>query len=675
MFNYPKPRKSDFTYELHGVTMADPYQWMEDRHAEETLAWVKAQNEFTDNFFNTLEGYDAPALAKKLKENAKGVSYSEEYELNDKLYCIKTDEASKVYAVVLDMDYKEIETIATPESFDGKYIYSSCIPSVLDNGIVAVNGLEHGKAAPSIVVYDYKNDKVLHTLEGMFSWCWGGDGKTIYFADADIDKTTGKSVHYVKVYNTDTDEITTIHTHNEHSPFLRLSASADGKYIFILAFRDYSNCKLYCFTPADNTTVELTDGDYLSISYLGSNEKYHYIFSRENADFGKIIGVEIGGKIADAKVIIPESEKNLIGAQITPKYILVSSMKDVAGVLDVYSHEGEYVKTVELPDTFGNCGSRNFGSHIVSKAKNFYFSFESFRVAPMTMRYNLETDEVSVAYQKKKVNVPDDIVVEQIFVPSSADGVKIPAFVVHKKDIKLDGNNPVLMFGYGGYRLPVAPQFFNTTTVRDIYDWVNDGFVYVSCNLRGGNEYGTKWHHGGNLGNKKNCYADFISIAEWLIENKWTNPKKLAICGQSNGGLLVTTLITMRPDLWGCVIASVPHTDMIRYMYDDRGPMYTTEYGNPREEKMFHYMKSYSPYHNVKNVNYPPIYIQTGECDNNVPPYHGKKFAALMQEMNTSENPVLLRVLKDGSHDRGRGDALYKTASEAQTFVKKALGV
>jgi prolyl oligopeptidase len=220
----------------------------------------------------------------------------------------------------------------------------------------------------------------------------------------------------------------------------------------------------------------------------------------------------------------------------------------------------------------------------------------------------------------------------------------------------------------------LAPQYAERISGLQIARWARNGGIYVQCNLRGGSEYGPKWHEDGMMMSKRHCYEDFIGVAEEIIRLGWTSPEKLAICGCSNGGLLMSALVTMRPDLWGCVLDSVPHTDMIHFVEDDRGPMYITEYGNPRESKeMFEYLLSYSPYHNVKEVAYPPVYIQTGELDNNVPPYHGKKFAARMQALNTSDNPILLRVLAEGSHDRGRGDAYWQTIAEMQLFLKYAL--
>ena len=302
-----------------------------------------------------------------------------------------------------------------------------------------------------------------------------------------------------------------------------------------------------------------------------------------------------------------------------------------------------------------------------------YFTFESFAFPPVLLRFDGERMEI--AMRSSDESYPD-VVVEQLFAPSESDGKMIPYFMVRRKDVKPDGQTPTWIYGYGGYNIPALPWATDKVGGLDIARWAMQGGIYVMATLRGGSEYGTGWHEEGMMFHKKNCYGDFFGVTQKLIADGWTNPKKIVICGCSNGGLLVSTLVTMRPELFGCVIDSVPHTDMIHFTEDARGPMYITEYGNPRESKeMFEYILSYSPYHNVKQTSYPSVYIQTGECDNNVPPYHGKKFAARMQECNRSENPVLLRVLAKGSHDRGSGEAYWQTIAEAQLFVKKALGL
>lgn len=285
----------------------------------------------------------------------------------------------------------------------------------------------------------------------------------------------------------------------------------------------------------------------------------------------------------------------------------------------------------------------------------------------------MESEQITPVYSvQDKPSV--EVEVQRRFV-TARDGQRILAFLVYPKGKQPDQQTPTLMYGYGGYSASQLPWYNNPFVGMDIPDWLEKGGLYVHCILRGGEEYGAKWHEAGCGLNKKNVFYDFIDIAKAVIADGWTTSEHIAICGGSNGGLLTTALLTMEPSLWRCVIASVPHTDMLHFCCDDRGPMYVTEYGDPREEEFFEYMKSYSPYHNIhQGAAYPFVYVQTGEQDNNVPPYHGKKFAAALQQATTGET-VLLRVLPYGSHDRGAGEYFYKTCAEMHLFIEYALGM
>jgi len=344
------------------------------------------------------------------------------------------------------------------------------------------------------------------------------------------------------------------------------------------------------------------------------------------------------------------------------------AMQDAHSLLGIANLDGTGLTWLNLPAEYCSLSLENADARMKHEGKTLYFSFESFTDEPQLLK--LENHKLVKINEVDEKNQGISVIQKKIEV---RDGTLVPCYLVYKEGMKLDGSNPSLMYAYGGYNIAMLPGYENKFVGMSIVDWVSEGGLYVHINIRGGNEYGTKWHEEGMLKNKKNCFNDFIDVAEALQKEGWTSPEKTGICGGSNGGLLMTALTTMRPDLWGCVIASVPHTDMLRFCLDDRGPMYITEYGNPQDESMFEYMKSYSPYHNVKAVNYPAMIIQTGECDNNVPPYHGKKMAARLQELNGSDNPILLRVLAKGSHDRGKGEAYIQTISEMQAFLKKHL--
>lgn len=669
---YTKTKKVDFSETYFGTNLSDPYVWLENAKDPEVLDWVDKQNKFTDDFFANAKDYDAQRLAKELKENAKTISYSGEYELGDRIFAGKSNEKGEMSAVILDLEYNELETIADGNMFDKKFTVFGVTPSPKDNGLCIVFANAHGAARPTALIYNYQTKELLKQIDGVFSTIWAENGDEIYYSDAEVNHEKGTNINNIKAYNPQTDEKKTILVYDKNSPAIILAASRDGSYIFAHANLDYANNELIVIK--DKEVRYLTGSALGGFKYIGTMNKTHYVVSDCNAPHGKILAVDAaGGTCENANIIIPEGKKMIQGALAVDGKIIVAYMKDVVSELEVFNSNGEFVESLPLPSDMGTVGGMmGFGSTAVTASDDIYFGFESFTNPPSTLRYNIKTGELKTVYVTKKVNISEDMVVTREFIVVR-DGTKVPAFIVHKKDVVLDGNNPTLMYGYGGYNHAMPPAFHNFFIGQDIYEWVEKGYVYVNCNIRGGNEYGTKWHREGNLGKKKNVFFDFIDITEWLIAKKWTKPEKIAICGGSNGGLLMTALTTLRPDLWGAVIASVPHTDMIRFKNDDRGPMYTTEYGNPMDQDMFEYMLSYSPYHNIKPVSYPAIYLQTGECDNNVPPYHAKKFAAKMQELNLSENPMLLRVLAEGSHDRGKGDVMYKTCAEMQTFIAKAL--
>ena len=496
------------------------------------------------------------------------------------------------------------------------------------------------------------------------------DGKRLFYSDVTVDVEKGKNTNHVKLYEMDSAVSKTILSYDKNSVLIELAASADGDCIAASVMVDYAVKEIFIIHNNDLSYYSMTKDVPAPFIYMGTCHDKHYLISQEKADFGEIIAIPDGKHIGDAVSIIPQQDNRIIqnGAILNGK-LLVFYMEDVASIVAEYTLEGRWLRNLELPSKLGTAALSNGIPSWSLSAENIFLTFESFTNPPSVLQYN--GSALRILHSAKEVDT-SNIVVTREFV-TARDGQKLPAFIVHMKDVVLNGQNPTLMYGYGGYYVAETPHFNNPFVGIDIIEWVQKGYVYVNCNIRGGSEYGVQWHTGGNLFNKKNCFYDFIDIAEWMIDNQWTSPKKLAICGGSNGGLLMSALTTMRPDLWGAVIASVPHTDMIHFKNDDRGPMYITEYGDPGEEEMFHYILSYSPYHNVKKTTYPPIYIQTGECDNNVPPYHGKKLAARLQSNNQADTPVLLRVLATGSHDRGKGEEWYQTTAEMYTFIANAL--
>jgi prolyl oligopeptidase len=325
--------------------------------------------------------------------------------------------------------------------------------------------------------------------------------------------------------------------------------------------------------------------------------------------------------------------------------------------------EGNLKKEIKLPN-LGSIVNLSGQKH----DNNMFFRFTSFIQPPTIYKYNLKEDKLEI-YQKSLAKFHhEDYVSEQIFY-TSKDGTKVPMFVSYKKGLKLDGNNPTILYGYGGFDVSLLPEFSISRAF-----WMELGGIYVVANLRGGGEFGEDWHKAGMLDKKQNVFDDFISAAEYLIKNKYTNSSKLAIMGGSNGGLLVASVMLQRPDLFGAVICSVPVIDMLRYHKFTVGRYWISEYGNPEDPEHFNFIIKYSPLHNIKeNVDYPPLLVTTGDTDDRVVPSHAYKFIATLQEKYKGKNPLMLRVETKAGHGAGKPTSkLIEEQSDIYSFILKS---
>ena len=653
MYVYPSCRQSDVTEDWFGTQLADPFAWLADRKDPEVLSYVKRQNEFTDAYFSRLPVKEkiAELKAEKLPElPSRLIPYGDGW--------ITTIYRDGDYQVTfLDEKLQSAGIFAPPEQLSDRLVYGGD-PCPKNNSIFALMTQLPGASRPNLTVIDREKNQVLLDIAMVFSFAWSRENGCLYYSssESDPEKQTTHSVFF----SFDPKTLETKFVYEDDSPaiFGQVHASVDGKYILAMVCQDYSHARWVALNTRDGSAVCLTP-DVVEWTYVDSLRGVHYFITLSEAAHGAVIAVGQDGKW---KTVLPEGDKLFLeeGFSLGDKLFVIGRENVSARLIQVESG-----KTFPLPSLFGTL------SLLGRNQEQVYLSFESFVDAPQIASFDGEhwTTVLSSGQERKQ-----DIVVEQHFAPSCRDGKSIPYYLVHRKDAQRNGNQPVLAYAYGGYNISMPPAYTETVTQTVISRWVEKGGVYVHINNRGGNEYGPAWHLDGMGMNKRHCYEDFIGVIEQVIRDGWTKKGKVGICGCSNGGLLMSALVTMRPDLWGAVIDSVPHTDMIHFAQDDRGPMYITEYGNPRESKeMFEYLLSYSPYHNVKKTAYPPTYIQTGELDNNVPPYHGKKLAARMQAETTGSAPILLRVLAEGSHDRGKGEVFWQTIAEMQCFLEEHL--
>lgn len=659
-YNYPKFEKSDFSEEFFGHILPDPYCELKQALNPKVLDWVKQENEFTDRWFDQKELADKIA---ELKSQKRRPLYTQIGMWNGKLTATKPQDGN-FKLVCLDRQMQNEELLFERDTVPN-YTASSLRACPSDQKLLMVHGLYDGDPRQNILLIDSEKRKIISTIRDTFGASWSKNRATVYYVDTLSDSQAQTCRSRVCAYDVYTDTLRVLMEDRGNAILGSVNVSSDKKHLMAEMMDDYSHFRYFAIEEESGSICDLSQGKGMQVEYIDTIDDCHYFISKENSNLGELLVVEKGQTLQQAKVVRAEKTEVLDGGFVLNRKLYLTMMDNVSAKIVCVKKDGE--TEIPLPAKFGTL---SLSGRTEDAA---YFTFESFAFPPVLLRFDGE--QMEIAMRSSDESYPD-VVVEQLFAPSESDGKMIPYFMVRRKDVKPDGQTPTWIYGYGGYNIPALPWATDKVGGLDIARWAMQGGIYVMATLRGGSEYGTGWHEEGMMFHKKNCYGDFFGVTQKLIDDGWTNPKKIVICGCSNGGLLVSTLVTMRPELFGCVIDSVPHTDMIHFTEDARGPMYITEYGNPRESKeMFEYILSYSPYHNVKQTSYPSVYIQTGECDNNVPPYHGKKFAARMQEYNQSKNPVLLRVLAKGSHDRGSGEAYWQTIAEAQLFVKKALGL
>jgi prolyl oligopeptidase len=406
--------------------------------------------------------------------------------------------------------------------------------------------------------------------------------------------------------------------------------------------------------------IDNFENEYSFIDNVGTRL---YFKTDLDAPRGRVIVIDLEKpKKGSYQEIVPQAKETLAGANIVGNLLVTEYMKDAKTQVKVYTPEGKYLREVELPGigTAGGFGGKRTDNET-------FYTFSSFATPPSIFRYEPETGKSTLFRQAQaKVN-PADYEVKQVFYPSK-DGTKVPMFITHKKGLKLDGSNPTLLYGYGGFAIPLTPSFAVSRIA-----WLEMGGVYAVANLRGGSEYGEEWHLAGTKLKKQNVFDDFIAAAEYLIAEKYTRPNKLAIQGGSNGGLLVGAAMTQRPELFGACLPAVGVMDMLRFHQFTAGRYWTDDYGSADNPEEFKALRAYSPYHNLKEgTSYPPTLITTADTDDRVVPGHSFKFAAMIQHCQSGSAPVLIRIETKAGHGAGKPTAkqIEETADQFAFLVK-----
>ena len=653
--NYPKTVKKPVIDNYFDTKIVDNYRWLEDDRSEDTKKWVKAQNEVTFAFLDKIPFRDA--IRKRLEElwNYEKVSAPKKH--GDYTYFYKNNGLQNQYVLYRKKGEEKPEVFIDPNTFskDGT-VSLGAVRFTKDGKLVAYSISEGGSDWRKIIVMDALTKKIKEdTLKDVkfsdISW-YKNEG--FYYSSYDKPKgselsakTDQHKVYYHKLgTKQQQDQVIFGEKSNEKHRYIGASVTEDNRYLIISASVSTSGNKLFLkdLTKPKSNFITIID-DTKSDTYLLDNigETLFFVTNR-NAPNKKVVRVKASNPIPENwEDVLPETDF-VLSASTGSNYIFAKYMVDAISKVNQYDYSGKFIREITLPGIGTVSGFSGEKQDSV-----LYYSFTNY-IKPATIyAFNAKTGNSKLYYKPKVAFNPQNFESKQVFY-TSKDGTKIPMIITYKKGLELNGKNPTILYGYGGFDISITPSF-NPAYIA----WMERGGVYAVPNIRGGGEYGRKWHDAGIQMKKQNVFDDFIAAAEYLIKNKYTSPDYLAIHGRSNGGLLVGAVMTQRPDLFKVALPSVGVLDMLRYHTFTAGAGWAYDYGTAEQSKeMFTYLKNYSPVHNVKKgEKYPATLIQTGDHDDRVVPAHSFKFAAQLQDKNASENPVLIRIETNAGHGAG----------------------
>jgi prolyl oligopeptidase len=681
-FQYPATRKVDLVDTYHGVKVPDPYRWLEDDTSAETAAWVEAQNGVTFGYLSKIPFRDAlHARVKQLNDYEKYSAPSRK----GPYFFFSKNEGLQNQSVL----YIQNGLTGTPEVLIDPNTWSS-------DGTVRLAAFEPSKDA-KYAVYgisksgsDWQEFKVMElstkkTLADTIEWvkvsdvAWHGDG-FFYSRYPAPEKGREKAsinenhrVYFHRLGTTQAQDTLAYEDKNNPQRFHVVSTTEDERFAVLFVAdrgkgKDGNAVYVRDLAKAGEAFVpvipEITDDSFTVIDNVGDTL---IVATNNQAPNMRVVLVDPAQPApANWKTVLAEAPEPLDGISSAGGKLFARYLKDVATRVSVHALDGRLENEVTLPGP-GIAG----GFYGPRDASFVFYTFNSLNVPPTIYRYDIATKATAVFRAPKVPGYdPSGYETKQVFYPSK-DGTKIPMFLVYKKGLKLDGQNPTLLYGYGGFNVVQSPTFNPARLAL-----LEQGFVYANANLRGGGEYGETWHKAGMKLNKQNVFDDFIAAGEWLIANKYTSTPKLAIQGGSNGGLLVGAVINQRPELFGVAIAQVGVMDMLRFHKFTIGWNWIADYGSSDNPEEFKALYAYSPLHNIQQgKKYPPVLITTADHDDRVVPAHSFKYAATMQELVSRENPVLIRIETKSGHGASSLLKALETSADIYAFIMHNMGI
>lgn len=651
---YPVTREDDITDNYFGTEVADPYRWLEDDLSTETAAWVKQQNTVTEKYLSQIPF--RAAIHKRCEVVFNYERFAAPFSEGEYYYYFYNSGLQN--QPVLYREKKsggDKEVFLDPNTFSSKGTTSiSEIKFSLDGSLVAYNISEGGSDWQRIVVLNTISGKQVDDTLNYIKFGsarWKGNGGffyTTYKKPENESLLSGLTDHhflyYHKLGTPQSDDV--IYFGNEHKRrYLGASVSEDSNWLIITATNATYGNELYTLDLRDSQKTVRTFAATAShgFNFIYSDENYFYFETDKNAKNKQLIAVPHNYKNEnDFKIIIPETNE-VASFSAAGGYIFASYLENAISVVKQYDLKGNYLRTVNLP-TLGTAT----GFSAKQNDKELFFSFTSYINPTSVYRMDLTSGETTL-YKSPKIKFdPSAYISKQVFY-TSKDGTKVPMIITYKKGLLLNGKNPTLLYGYGGFNVSLTPAFRASNIIL-----MENGGIFAVANLRGGGEYGQKWHESGTKLQKQNVFDDFIAAANYLKEKNYTSTEYLAIEGGSNGGLLVGVTITQQPQICKVAFPAVGVLDMLRYHKFTSGAGWAYDYGTSEDNReMFEYLKNYSPLHNVKPAKYPATLITTADHDDRVVPAHSFKFAATLQKNQQGTNPVLIKIQIQAGHGAG----------------------
>ena len=680
---YPETATVDHTDSYHGTESADPYRWLEEdvRESERVQEWVDAQNAVTFAYLEDIPERDL--IAERMRELWNYERYGRPTKEGDRYYYSYNNGLQNQDVIyVQDTLEDEPKLLIDPNEWsdDGTVALASYFPSP-DGKHVAYLVQDGGS--------DWRIARVIEVDTGAaltdeLEWLkftglsWAADGSGFYYsrypATSDEEKFQALNLNqavYFHRLGTPQAEDALVYTDPDNPEWgYSAAVSDDGQHLVITVWKgtdDRYQIIHQDLADPESEPVMIIEGFEYDYSLVGTIGDELYFRTNRDAPKNRLIAIDVNEPSPDEwREIIPEAEDVLDGVSLVGGKIIADYMQDAQTVVKIYDLEGEQVGTVDLP---GIGTAEGFAGKFDDPET--FFSYTSFDTPTTVNRLDVGTGEVTVFRKPEVAFDPDDYVVKQVFY-TSKDGTRVPMFISHRRDVEPDGNTPTMLYGYGGFNISLTPSFQVTRLA-----WMDMGGIYAVANLRGGGEYGKAWHQAGTKLNKQNVFDDFIAAGEYLVEEGYTSPSRLAIFGGSNGGLLVGAVTNQRPDLFGAAIPAVGVMDMLRFQEFTAGRFWVDDYGSSEDPEEFRALSAYSPYHNIADgADYPAVLVTTADTDDRVVPGHSFKYAARLQAAQGGNAPVLIRIETRAGHGAGTPtEMIIDDYADRWAFLVKNLGM